>query len=58
MDRLRRLPATDCQWLERQPKATGEDISALGTFFGQPLPPDYETFLRFATGARIVGHDG
>jgi hypothetical protein len=46
------------QWLERRPGATGEDISALGAFFGQPLPSDYEAFLRFANGARIVGHGG
>jgi hypothetical protein len=55
---LLRLQATDCQWLEQRAGATEEDISALAAFFGQPLPADYEAFLRFANGARIVGHDG
>src|SRR5262249_18578365 len=58
MDWLRRLKATEFQWLEQRPGATEEELSALNRFFGQPLPPDYETFLRFANGARIVGHDG
>ena len=58
MDWLRRLQATDCRWLEQRAGATEEDISALATVFGQPLPPDYGAFLRFANGARIVGYDG
>jgi hypothetical protein len=56
-DWLRRVQEPDCHWHEKRPGATDEEISALRAFFRQPLPEDYEVFLRFANGARISGND-
>lgn len=57
MDWLALLARQGVVWLDQKPPATDDEIAALATFCGRPLPNDYIAFLRQANGGILTYDD-
>jgi hypothetical protein len=51
------LQAPNYVWYSRYPPATDEEVERLASYFGRPLPPDYDTFLRTCSGGELSNDD-
>lgn len=54
---LELLESSDYDWRGRDQPASEPDLEALASYFGRPLPADYETFLRRWSGCEVAYRD-